>query len=39
MLRRGIACAVANALIWDAGAIDPDTVARYAAGVLVETSR
>ena len=24
--RHGIACAVANALVWDAGAIDPRTV-------------
>jgi fructose-1-phosphate kinase PfkB-like protein len=28
LLRHGIACAVANALVWDAGAIDPETVLR-----------
>jgi tagatose 6-phosphate kinase len=27
-LRRGLACAVANALVWDAGAIDPQEVRR-----------
>jgi 1-phosphofructokinase family hexose kinase len=28
VLRRGLACAVANALVWDAGAIDPQEVRR-----------
>jgi 1-phosphofructokinase family hexose kinase len=29
MLRRGVACAVANALVWDAGAIDAVAVRRW----------
>lgn len=35
LLRRGIACATANAMVWDAGAIDPETVARCAPRVRV----
>ena len=35
-LRRGLACAVANALVWDAGAIDPDEVRRQEGQVIVE---
>lgn len=36
LLRRGIACAVANALVWDAGAIDPDEVRRLAGEIPLE---
>jgi len=36
LFRRAIACAVANALIWDAGAIDPAEVAKWEARVVVE---
>jgi tagatose 6-phosphate kinase len=36
ILRHGIACAVANALVWDAGAIDPNEAQSWAAGVVVE---
>lgn len=35
-IRRGVAAAVANALVWDSGAIDADSVARLEAGVKVE---
>ena len=35
MLRRGIAAAAANALAWDAGAVDPGLVASLEAGVAV----
>jgi fructose-1-phosphate kinase PfkB-like protein len=37
-LRHGLACAVANALVWDAGAIDPATVERYAPAVVIEAN-
>ncbi len=30
VLRHGLACAVANALVWDAGAIDPEEVRKLA---------
>jgi tagatose 6-phosphate kinase len=36
MLRRGLACAVANALVWDAGAIDPEEVRRQEGVILIE---
>ena len=36
-LRRGIAAAVANALVWDAGAIDGDEVRRLEASVTIES--
>jgi tagatose 6-phosphate kinase len=36
LLRHAIACAVANALVWDAGAIVPDEVARLSDHVVVE---
>ncbi|WP_148593460.1 1-phosphofructokinase family hexose kinase [Aquisphaera giovannonii] len=36
MLRRAIACAVSNALVWDAGAIEPEQVDRLADEVVVE---
>jgi 1-phosphofructokinase family hexose kinase len=39
MLRHGLACAVANALVWDAGAIDPSAVTRHAADVVIETPK
>jgi 1-phosphofructokinase family hexose kinase len=35
-LRHGIACAVANALVWDAGSVDPGTVRAYEAAIVVE---
>jgi tagatose 6-phosphate kinase len=38
LLRHAIACAVANALVWDAGAIDPEEVARWEEQVAVEPS-
>lgn len=37
-LRRALACGVANALVWDAGAIDPDTVDRLEARIVVESN-
>jgi tagatose 6-phosphate kinase len=36
LFRRAIACAVANAMTWDAGAIDPAEVARWASQVVLE---
>ena len=36
MLRRGVASAVANALVWDAGAIDPEEVRRLERDVTIE---
>jgi hypothetical protein len=36
MLRHAFACAVANALVWDAGAIDLDEVHRQGAAIVVE---
>jgi hypothetical protein len=36
MLRRGLACAVANALVWDAGAIDPEEVRRREGAIVIE---
>jgi 1-phosphofructokinase family hexose kinase len=36
LFRRAIACAVANAMIWDAGAIDPADVAKWEEHVVVE---
>jgi len=36
MLRHGLACAVANALVWDAGAIEPQEVRRQEAAVVIE---
>jgi 1-phosphofructokinase family hexose kinase len=36
MLRRSIACAVANALVWDAGQIDPEEVARLEPQIELE---
>lgn len=36
MLRQGVACAAANARVWDAGALDPADVARLEAAVVVE---
>jgi fructose-1-phosphate kinase PfkB-like protein len=35
-LRHGLACAVANALVWDAGAIDPQEVRRQEAAIVIE---
>jgi fructose-1-phosphate kinase PfkB-like protein len=35
-LRRGLACAVANALVWDAGAIDPHEVRRQEAAIVID---
>ncbi|WP_169979740.1 1-phosphofructokinase family hexose kinase [Tautonia rosea] len=36
ILRRSISCAVANALVWDAGAIDPEEVARIEQEIELE---
>ncbi len=36
LIRRAVGCAVANALVWDAGAIDPEEVARQAEAVTLE---
>ena len=36
LLRHAFACAVANALVWDAGAIDHDDVVRQRAAIVVE---
>ena len=38
VLRRGIACAVANALVWDAGGIDPEEVRRQEGAIVVEAA-
>jgi tagatose 6-phosphate kinase len=38
MLRHGLACALANALVWDAGAIDPGAVLKHAADIVIESS-
>jgi fructose-1-phosphate kinase PfkB-like protein len=38
MLRRGLACAVANALVWDAGAIDPEEVRRQEGAMEIESA-
>ncbi|WP_422931079.1 1-phosphofructokinase family hexose kinase [Singulisphaera sp. PoT] len=37
MLRHALGCAVANALVWDAGAIDPEEVRRQEEAVVVES--
>ena len=37
-LRHGIACAVANALVWDAGAVDRGAVQQHEAAVLIEAA-
>jgi fructose-1-phosphate kinase PfkB-like protein len=36
LLRHAIACAVANALVWDAGAIDPAEVTRWRGQIVIE---
>jgi len=36
VLRHGLACAVANALVWDAGAIDPEEVRRQEGAIVIE---
>ena len=36
MLRHAVGCATANALVWDAGAIEVDEVRRLAGEVVVE---
>jgi fructose-1-phosphate kinase PfkB-like protein len=36
LFRHAVACAVANALVWDAGAIDSAGVARHREHVVVE---
>ena len=36
ILRRAFACAVANALVWDAGAIDPEEVRRQEEAIAIE---
>jgi tagatose 6-phosphate kinase len=36
LFRHAIGCAVANAMVWDAGAIDPQVVARWSKRVVIE---
>jgi fructose-1-phosphate kinase PfkB-like protein len=36
LIRHAVGCALANALVWDAGAIDPDEAGRQAEAVTVE---
>lgn len=36
LIRHAFGCAVANALVWDAGSVDPDEAARQASAVTVE---
>jgi tagatose 6-phosphate kinase len=36
LIRHAVGCAVANALVWDAGAIDPEEARRRAEAVVVE---
>jgi 1-phosphofructokinase family hexose kinase len=36
LLRRAVACAVSNALVWDAGAVDPEAVRAIEGQVVVE---
>ncbi|MBX6313304.1 MAG: carbohydrate kinase, partial [Isosphaeraceae bacterium] len=36
LLRHGLACAVANALVWDAGALDPEEVRHQEAAIRIE---
>jgi tagatose 6-phosphate kinase len=36
LFRHAIGCAVANAMTWDAGAIEPGEVARWSKGVVIE---
>jgi 1-phosphofructokinase family hexose kinase len=36
LFRHAIGCAVANALIWDAGAVDPESAARWSERVAIE---
>lgn len=38
LVRRGLAAAVANALVWDAGAIDTDAVARHEPEIAFEAA-
>ena len=36
MIRHAMGCAAANAVVWDAGAIDPEQVERFAREVILE---
>jgi fructose-1-phosphate kinase PfkB-like protein len=36
LIRHAMGCAVANAMVWDAGAIDPAEVAKWADQVAIE---
>ena len=36
LIRHALGCAVANAMVWDAGAIDPAEVARWAERIEIE---
>jgi tagatose 6-phosphate kinase len=36
LLRHAVACAVANAMVWDAGAIEPPAVARWRDQVIID---
>ena len=39
MIRHALACAVANALVWDAGAFMPEEVRRLEAEIVIEPER
>ena len=39
MLRHAMGCAVANAMVWDAGSIDPSAAARWAEQIEIEPMR
>ena len=39
LFRHAIACAVANAMVWDAGAIEPTEVARWSKQVVIEPAK
>jgi fructose-1-phosphate kinase PfkB-like protein len=36
LIRRGLGCALANVVVWDAGAIDPDFARAHEAAIAVE---
>jgi fructose-1-phosphate kinase PfkB-like protein len=37
LFRHAIACALANAMVWDAGAIEPSVVAQWSERVVIES--
>jgi len=36
MIRHAMGCAAANAVVWDAGAVEPEQVERFAREVILE---